>query len=86
MKADVTRVDFTKKIVEKEFLVISHLSWTVWKFQIFSVILIQILREINFGEYRNSKTTVFAIFRGVNFDNLLNFSLAKVQNFKIQSL
>ena len=32
---------------------------TVWKFQDFSVI--QILREINFGESRSSKTAVFAI-------------------------
>ena len=34
-------------------------SCTVWKFQDFSVI--QILREINFGDSRSSKIAVFAI-------------------------
>ena len=37
---------------------------TVWKFQDFSVI--QILREINFGQSRSSKTAVFAIFEPLN--------------------
>jgi len=32
---------------------------TMWKFQDFSVTLI--LREINFGEFKSSKTAVFAI-------------------------
>ena len=39
--------------------------FTVWKFQDFSVI--QILREIDFGEFRSSKTVVFTILRAVNF-------------------
>ena len=38
---------------------------TVWKFQDFSVI--QILREINFGESRSFETTFFCNFRGSEF-------------------
>ena len=49
----------------------------VWKFQDFSVT--QILREINFGECRTSKTAFFAILRALNFVNLLNYSLQIVQ-------
>ena len=57
------------------------------KFQDFSVI--HILREINFGESKSSKTAVFAIFGASKFVNLVDFSLQKVQKFikvKIQSL
>ena len=51
---------------------------TVYKFQDFLVI--KILRKINFGECnRNSKTAIFAIFWGLNFVNLVNFSLQKLQ-------
>ena len=60
---------------------------TFWKLKNFSVI--QILREINFGESKSSKTVVFAIFGALNFVNLVDFSLQKVQKFlkiKIQSL
>ena len=35
----------------------------------------QILREINFGEPKSSKTAVFATFGVLNFVNLVNFSL-----------
>ena len=59
----------------------------MWKFENFSVI--QILREINFGESRSSKTAVFAIFGAVTFVDLLNCSIQKVQKcikIKIQSL
>ena len=58
-----------------------------WKFQKFTVT--QIFREINFGESRNPTIAVFAFFRALIFDNLVNFSLQKVQKFinvKIQSL
>ena len=48
------------------------------KFHDFSVI--QILREINFGESRSSKITVFAIFGALNIVDLINFSLQKGQN------
>ena len=51
--------------------------------------VIQILREINFGEYKSSETVVFAIFGALNFVNLVNFSLQKLQKLikiKIQSL
>ena len=52
---------------------------TVCKFQDFSVI--QILREINFGEFRSFKTAnaIFPFLGDLNFVNLVNFSLLKVQ-------
>ena len=50
---------------------------TLWKFQDFSVA--QILREINFGESRSSKTAIFAILRPANFVHLVKFRLQKVQ-------
>ena len=56
----------------------------MWKFYDFSVT--QILREINFGEFRGSKS---AIFGALNFVYWVNSSLQKVQKFieiKIQSL
>ena len=53
---------------------------TVWKLQYLSVT--QILREINFGEYISSKTAVFAILGALNFANLVNFTLQKVQSPK----
>ena len=49
----------------------------MWKLQDYSVI--QILREINFGDSRSSKTAIFAILGAPNFVNLVNFSLQKVQ-------
>ena len=49
------------------------------KFQDFSVI--QILREINFGESRSSKPTYSFILGTMNFTDLVNFSLQKVQKF-----
>ena len=58
-----------------------------WKFQDFSVT--QILREINFGQSRSSKTAIFAFFEGPNFVKLVNFSLQKVHYFiksRIQKL
>ena len=60
---------------------------TVWKFHDFPVT--QILREINFGESRSWKIAVFAISEALDFVDLANFSLQKVQNFikiKIQNL
>ena len=60
---------------------------TVWKLHYFSVT--QILREINFGESRSSKTAGFAIVWALNMIYLADFSLQKVQKFimiKIQSL
>ena len=59
----------------------------MWKFYDFSVT--QILREINFGEFRGSKSAIFAIFGALNFVYWVNSSLQKVQKFieiKIQSL
>ena len=59
----------------------------VWKFLDYSAA--QILREINFGEPRISKTTIFANFVALNVVHLEIFSLEKLQIFikiKIQSL
>ena len=58
---------------------IAILLITVWQFQDFSVI--QIFREINFGESINPKNAVFAILGALYFDNLVNFSLQKVLKF-----
>ena len=56
----------------------------MWNFQDFT--LIQILRQINFGE---SEAAFFALLGALNFANLVHFSIQKVQKFlkiKIQSL
>ena len=48
----------------------------------------QILREINFGESRGCKSAVFGIIGALNFANLVNFNLQKLQKclkIKIQS-
>ena len=56
----------------------------MWNFQDFSVT--QIFREINFGESRSSKPAIFDIFRALNFVDLVNFSLQKVEKIhKIQN-
>ena len=58
----------------------------VWKFSIFPGTLI--LREINFGCYWGSKTTVSTILKALNYDFLKNFTpenVKKSQKFKIQS-
>ena len=39
----------------------------------------QILREINFGESRSSKIAIFAILGPMNFVNLVNCCLQKMQ-------
>ena len=39
----------------------------------------QILREINFEEFRSSKNAIFAMLGALNFVNLSDFSLQKVQ-------
>ena len=51
----------------------------MWKLQDFSVS--QILREINFAESRTSKTALFAISGALNFVELVNFNVEKVQIF-----
>ena len=50
-------------------------EYTVWKLQVFSII--HILREINFEEFRSSKSAVFCNFRGSEIDSFVNFSLQK---------
>ena len=55
----------------------------MWKLQVLSVT--QILREINFREYRSSKTSVFAILGALNFANLINCSLQKVKISKFRA-
>ena len=47
----------------------------MWKFHDFSVI--QILREINIGESRSSKTAIFAILGALTVDNLATLHLQK---------
>ena len=54
-------------------------EYTVWKFQDFSIT--QILREINFGGSRSSKTAVLAILGALKMSILVNFSLQKMQKF-----
>ena len=49
----------------------------MWKFQDFAAI--QILREVKIGEFRSSKTAIFAILGALKFVNLVDFSLQKVQ-------
>ena len=50
--------------------------FTMWKFQ--ELFVNQILREINFGEIRSSKTAVFAILEALNCVNFVCFSIQKV--------
>ena len=47
----------------------------MWKFQDFPII--QILREINFGELRSSKTAVIAILEAQKMIHLVGSSLEK---------
>ena len=54
------------------------------KFQDFSVT--QILREINFREFRRPKPAFFAILGALNFVNIVNISLQKVQSKNSQPL
>jgi len=60
----------------------------MWKFHDFSIT--QILREIKYGGSRSSKNAVFfSIFEAMNFINLINISIQRVQKWlkiKIQSL
>ena len=41
----------------------------------------QILREINFGESRSSKTYIFAILEALNYAALVHSTIQKVQKF-----
>ena len=68
-----------KSLFNFKIVKILGLLCTVWKIQHFSVI--QILREINFGESGSSNIAAFAIFGALNFVALVNFSLQKLQKF-----
>ena len=46
-------------------LIIDGLEFTVWKFHDFSII--QILREINFGDSRSTKSAILANLEALNF-------------------
>ena len=62
------------------------LHFTMWKFDYFSIT--QILCEINFGGFGRSENAFFAIFGALNFVDVANFSLQKLQKYtkiKIQS-
>ena len=50
----------------------------MWKFHDFSVT--QILREINFGEFRRLKSAIFAILGALNFVYLVKVCLEKCKN------
>ena len=80
----LTRIDFTEKLVfESNMWIIGN---TV-KSQDCSVI--QILRLINFGESRNSKTAILCNFKGSDFCQFGTFqhlSLHKVRKFKHENL
>ena len=74
---------------EPQELLVDQVKGTLKQCGKLRISVTQILREINFGGSRNSKTAVFAICRTVNFVDLVNSSIQKVQNFikiKIQSL
>ena len=66
-----------KYVVQMHNLVLHSGIATVWKFQDFSVI--QILREINFGESRVLKLLFLPFYGTLKFFNLLNFSLQKMK-------
>ena len=56
----------------------------MWKFH--TLYINQILREINFEESRSPKSAVFAGPGALNFVDLVNFSLQKVEKIhKIQN-
>ena len=42
------------------------ISFTVWKFQDFSII--HILHETNFGDYRSAKSAILTHYEALNFD------------------
>ena len=62
--------DFSMKVLISRK---KYSSLTVESSGFFSVT--RILREINFGESRSSKTGVFAISGALNFVNLVHFSV-----------
>ena len=59
----------------KLYQIQNSLPTKVWKFQDFSIT--QILREINLGGSRSSKTAVLAILRALKSINWVNFGLQK---------
>ena len=67
------------KTLGKWFHEKTSVSFTLWKFEDFP--FTQILREIKFGESRNSKTAICAFLEGLNFVKLVNCNLQKVHNF-----
>jgi len=62
-------------LVRVNFSIFQTLKGTLWKFQDFFVI--QILREINFGESRHSKNANFAILWDSEFVDLGKFRPSK---------
>ena len=61
----------------KHILALSTWHHKLWKLQDFSKV--QILREINFGESKSSKTAIFAILGGLNFVQMVNINFQKGQ-------
>ena len=54
-------------------VVFPQFQHSMWEFQDFPVI--QILREINFRDFRSSKTAIFSFLGAPNIANLVIFSL-----------
>ena len=75
----VLSVRFDWKYLQYVLTLVFRRLLTVWKLLDFYVI--QILREIKFGESRSFKTAVFALYGTLDFVYLVNFSLQKVQKF-----
>ena len=75
---DIRFLSFTRNITGEHH--------TVWKFQDFSVI--QILREINFGECTNCETGIFCHLKGSEFCQFDKFQPSKIAKtavlFRIQ--
>ena len=84
---DCTLGEFLMSVIYLDKRQLCALDVTLWKFHDFSVT--QILREINFREFRICKTAVSVILEALDFVNLVHFSLQKVPKFiksQIQSL
>ena len=60
------------------------LNFPVWKFQDFSIT--QILREINFGDFRTTKSSILTYFEAMNFDFYAFLHFLKAEIYKINKI
>ena len=56
----------------------------MWKFHKISVI--QILREINFGDYRSAKSAILTNLEALNFDFYGDFHLVKAEIYQMNQI